>query len=549
MDPNVRNPHIPSCGECRARKAKCSKEHPVCSRCWKLNKECIYFPKKTRTPLTRAHLASVEKRLNQFEIALQRLFPTGGVEQIVQSLVRESDNEIVPLAEGLPLANPLPDPITSDSSLGPGNLPLGLDLDIPPAIDTTGDHKHVIDAYFSNYHPMYPFVHETSFRAECQSQASTAHGLGRNILYNALLAMGAWCCDGLKPGVDLEFYGQALELLKSVSVLNVGSLTLIQALALLHDFAQKSGIQEKSLQYLSIAARMAMNLGYHRDFVEDTSSLLEKEMRRRVWWTLYVFDSCAAKSFGLPLLLPESSFIKTQMIRNIQDESLDSQATCLPVEVDGPTPYTGLIAQAQFHMMANSIYRSLIAFPTVSLEEMTTLENRIDTWRATLPSCFTDPSNPPASPFLTFTGERLRICEKNLRILLLRPYLMAWTADDRNGAHQAMALRCVETARESMSLVLGCMQRVSYPRTETSFLLYCLLHAVLIYTVFWKRISSLHAGLLLQDIQAMQSTLLQSRFSNNAQAYHSLTVLNRLCMSFGPRPTTGLSIEAAPLAT
>ena len=48
--------------------------------------------------------------------------------------------------------------------------------------------------------------------------------------------------------------------------------------------------------------------------------MLEKEMRRRVWWTLYVFDSCAAKSFGLPLLLPESSFIKTQMIRNIQDE-------------------------------------------------------------------------------------------------------------------------------------------------------------------------------------------------------------------------------------
>ncbi|PWY96059.1 hypothetical protein BO94DRAFT_143759 [Aspergillus sclerotioniger CBS 115572] len=547
MDPNVRNPHIPSCSECRARKARCSKERPVCARCRQLDKGCIYPPKKTRTPLTRAHLAGVENRLNRFEIALQRLFPAGGVEQIVQSLVRESTDEIASLPEDSSLANPLSDPITADPSLDTMDLSLGLELDSPPVIDTTGNHKHLIDAYFINYHPVYPFVHETSFRAECESRPPTAHGLEWDILYNAILAMGSWCCHGLKPGIDLEFYGQAVELLKGVSVLDVGNRTLIQGLVLLHELAQKSGIQEKSLQYLSIAARMAMNLGYHRDFADETLSLLEKEMRRRVWWTLYIFDSCAAKSFGLPLLLPESSFIKTERIRNIRDESLYPQTTFLPVEVDGPTPYTGLIAQAQFHLMANGIYRSLIAYPTVSLGEVSKLECRIDTWRETLPSCLTDPSNPPACPSLRFTGERLRICEKNLRILLLRPYLMAWTADDRNGDHRALAFRCVEIARESMALVLGCLRRVSYPRTEASFLLYCLFHVVLIYTVFWKRISSLHAGLLVRDIQEIQTTLVQSQFSNDAQAYHFLTVLNQLCMSLGPSNATGSSI--ASLAT
>ncbi|PYI10977.1 hypothetical protein BO78DRAFT_414074 [Aspergillus sclerotiicarbonarius CBS 121057] len=239
-------------------------------------------------------------------------------------------------------------------------------------------------------------------------------------------------------------------------------------------------------------------------------------MRRRVWWTLYIFDSCAAKSFSLPLLLPEGSFIKTQKVLNIQDESLDLQTTCSPVEVDGPTPYTGLIAQAQFHMIANSMYRGLIAYPTVSLEEVSKLESRIDIWRESLPSCFTDPSHPPASSFVRFAGEPLRICEKNLRILLLRPYLMAWTSDDRNGEHQALAFRCIEIARESMALVLTCMQRASYPRAEVSFLLYCLFHVVLIYSVFWKRVSSLHAGLLLQDIQAMQTILLGNQLIHDA---------------------------------
>ncbi|OGM44791.1 hypothetical protein ABOM_006214 [Aspergillus bombycis] len=524
-----------------------------------MKKECTYTAKVVRTPLTRAHLANVEKRLGQFETALQRLFPTGDVEYIVRSLVHDSSEDGTVLsADLLPFSMPVDNPPLAQGfpnpTLDPSGVPsLGLPWGNIPGADT-GHYAVFIDAYFASYHPVYPFIHEASFRAEAQSQPSTAHGLEWHILWNAVLATGAWCHSDVQPGIDHEFYNQAVELLQGVSLLDLGSRMLLQSLLLLHDFAQRSGMQEKSLQYLTIAAHMAMNLGYHRDFPDDTLSLLEKECRRRVWWTLYIFDSCVAKSFGLPLLLPESSFIKTQAVLNIPDEviashtsaspellqliiqkSLNPETTVPPTEVDGPTLYTGLIAQARFHQMANSIYRILLAYPSVPLHEVCRLETQINVWRDTCPSYLHDPSLSTKSPFLRFAGDRLRICDKNLRILLWRPYLMAWTTDGGNDEHRVAALRCVETARESMQLVLGCMQNRSYPRVAASFLLYCLFHVSLIYCVFLRSSASYpYRASLLQDIQTMQDTLLHSWPSNDAQACHFLRVINRLCTFESP---------------
>ena len=71
------------------------------------------------------------------------------------------------------------------------------------------------------------------------------------------------------------------------------------------------------MQYLGIAAQKAVALGLHREQSRPASSLPEQETRRRVWWSLYVFDSCAAKSFGRPLMLPDESFINAKPPLNI----------------------------------------------------------------------------------------------------------------------------------------------------------------------------------------------------------------------------------------
>jgi len=171
-----------------------------------------------------------------------------------------------------------------------------------------------------NYHPGYPVVHQPTFRAEHGASALNHPSLAWQILHKALIAMDAWTLGNVHSNIDLDLYNQAKDLLQKVSLMETGSLTLLQALLLVSGFAQKRGMPDAGLQYLSIAVRMAIGLGLHQECADLSSTMFEKEMRRRVWWTAYIFDSCAAKSFGIPLLLPNNSEISTRPVLNVHDE-------------------------------------------------------------------------------------------------------------------------------------------------------------------------------------------------------------------------------------
>ncbi|CAN3359142.1 hypothetical protein DICA1_F43220 [Diutina catenulata] len=64
-----------ACDSCRKRKLKCSKELPRCTKCIQHNWCCSYSPRTVRSPLTRAHLTSVEKRVKLLESMLSYLVP------------------------------------------------------------------------------------------------------------------------------------------------------------------------------------------------------------------------------------------------------------------------------------------------------------------------------------------------------------------------------------------------------------------------------------------------------------------------------------------
>ena len=171
-----------------------------------------------------------------------------------------------------------------------------------------------------NYDPGHPVVHQPTFRTELSARALNPPSLAWQILHKALMTMGEWTLGNVHSNADLDLYHQAKNLLQKVSLMETGSLTLLQALLLLSDFAQKRDMPDAGLQYLSVAVRMAIGLGLHRESLDSSSTVFEREMRRRVWWTIYIFDSCAAKTFGLPLLLPNNSEINTRPVLNVHDE-------------------------------------------------------------------------------------------------------------------------------------------------------------------------------------------------------------------------------------
>lgn len=109
--------------------------------------------------------------------------------------------------------------------------------------------------------------------------------------------------------------------------------------------------------------------------------------------------------------------------------------TTLPSESPGPTIYSGLIAQARFHLLTNSVYQRLISSPTITPEETLDLQKPMEEWYSGLPPYLQhrqqslsiqpvklEPDN------LALVRNRLLWRNWNLTILIYRPILLRWAA-------------------------------------------------------------------------------------------------------------------------
>lgn len=176
----------------------------------------------------------------------------------------------------------------------------------------------LLNCYFSNYHTSYPFIHEASFRAAYSEIVPRPPEPIWQILFYTVLTIGAWTAGSDHEGLDNFCYSKAASYVQQQSIFEMGSLALVQALVLLSNYVQKRNMPNTGSNLLGLAVRMALSLGLHRELPEWDISLLEREMRRRVWWGLFIFDSGAQMTFGRPILLPDDVDVKP--VRNISDE-------------------------------------------------------------------------------------------------------------------------------------------------------------------------------------------------------------------------------------
>lgn len=116
-------------------------------------------------------------------------------------------------------------------------------------------------------------------------------------------------------------------------------------------------------------------------------------------------------------------------------QALTPATTTLPTESTGPTLYSGLIAQARFHLLTNSVYQRLISSPSITPEETLSLQKPMEEWYNGLPSYLHYPLQPLAVPptqpdpdNLALVRNRLLWRNWNLLILIYRPILLRWAA-------------------------------------------------------------------------------------------------------------------------
>jgi transcriptional regulatory protein GAL4 len=119
----------------------------------------------------------------------------------------------------------------------------------------------MIDAYFSKYHVSYPIIHEPTFRAQYSEVIPRPNGPCWTVLAYVVAAIGVWTsATSTADTLDLALFSQARSML-TFNYLEVGNLTLVQALTLASNYQQKRDKPNSGYNYLGLATRMAMGLG------------------------------------------------------------------------------------------------------------------------------------------------------------------------------------------------------------------------------------------------------------------------------------------------
>lgn len=84
------------------------------------------------------------------------------------------------------------------------------------------------------------------------------------------------------------------------------------------NYVQKRGRPNTGYNMIGVAYRMALALGMHREIAHQRQDTVLAERRRRVFWTLFCFDSGLSVTTGRPTTIIDS-FMDVRMPRNIDD--------------------------------------------------------------------------------------------------------------------------------------------------------------------------------------------------------------------------------------
>ncbi|ETS02719.1 hypothetical protein M419DRAFT_136703 [Trichoderma reesei RUT C-30] len=506
--------------------------------CLRYRRHCLY-EKHSRTPLTRRHLTEVEERLEQAEALIRQLRAALPQHTILSEGSNNTPASPSEISHDGTLAHNKRQPRLTSEEAGTSSRPrqsicselqildgmasltvseqrsgyLGiasgaafLRLLEPVGSRTAQGHAHVetdasisiitlpnlnrhiadsmIDAYFRIYHVSYPIVHEPTFRAQYSEVIPRPNGRSWYILAYVMAALGVYTTATTLNNLDLDIFHHTKSLL-SFDVLEVGSLTMVQALTLISNYQQKRDKPNAAYSYSGLAARMAMALGLHKDFQGWKISPLSMEIRRRVWWTLSIFDIGATITFGRPQVCPFNG-VDISLPMNVHDKDLTAMSATFPPDPHEISVYTAVRTQARFHIATNPIYIRIISKPLPTARELLLLEDQcLGPWMENTPSYFSATVSVP--PKHVFSHSVMQWRWRNFRMIMYRPFvirraLLARSGRRDNSSSESLQAyeRCLNDAKETILSISEFWATNDHIRLFAWYALYFLFQAALV---------------------------------------------------------------------
>ena len=170
-----------------------------------------------------------------------------------------------------------------------------------------------VEAYFEKVHPNYPLFHRPTFQGRYGAIWSHPHTLVRDIepgwicTIFMVLIFGVQASEERDPTQTIQIQRHYLELVQSSlhQIIGATTLTNVQVLLLLQLHQHNCTERNSAFVLLGCASRMAMALGMHREGTSGGFGRMEREVRKRVWWTTYLFEQNQCAILGRPCAIDD----------------------------------------------------------------------------------------------------------------------------------------------------------------------------------------------------------------------------------------------------
>lgn len=342
-----------ACERCRTRKNKCDHALPVCSLCRRAGTECIVVDRLTHRQHPRDYVdilerenAELKTRIDHLEhdvaaisvdSAASRLFADENANDVRQlpsallaapkAIIRHGGTyvgdsgglffacamqELYPQAGGYHTSCS-PCTLTPKASARNGALLLRL---IPyltdKALPSLQVHR-LVNAFFRSRWPTLPFLHRPSFYDHCLSPfLSLRERTAPDSIFLLLVVCAIGAVDEARQdptiaGLGSHLFAIALSIHTEALEWTTG-LATVQISLLVACFAITQPCDVDAWEAAGHAVRAAITLGLHRrpNDRQTSVSLLDVEMRKRVFWSAYALDRSVSLALGRPFAIADA---------------------------------------------------------------------------------------------------------------------------------------------------------------------------------------------------------------------------------------------------
>lgn len=325
-----------SCNRCKRMKKKCSKTVPKCDNCFKAETSCEYLKRKKRSYSSSEPNAELKPEINSVfgHSETENDFPTDlGMD------IPMTNTNVNPTPDMYKTPSPgffrrILEPPDESSNYNTAQKDLFLSIiGYSPTILDDGRESiyqvskslalKFVEAYFKHNHRSYPFINKSKFISQIESNEYISDEVNTVAQFELYMVMAIGCTTLTRVGLlskednfSKSFSSKSIQFLSRNKSYDDFERLRMLILLCIYSFFEPNGLHSWTLS--GTVSRMALSLGLNRQ-VRGHMDPVEREMRHRLFWSVYNLDRLLSISFGKPLAIDEDD-VEIPLPSKLEDE-------------------------------------------------------------------------------------------------------------------------------------------------------------------------------------------------------------------------------------